>query len=286
MNWFARLELKFLIIFLKRYENFTTQTNDFILKLAFKLINTLPGRYVNEIKFILGNFIFSDRFFETHEIEILNLFKNDYLILLNNSDKLDETGLPSYWPYLPLFVIYCASQNPEINLTNQISEDRLIKMTLQYTLLIESKISSLLQPTDRLIYSMLPFFSTEGRFLDADIKELLQTMMIKLRGYNFDFDVKIMDKISFETFYIAFLEQFQSMSYGDSMFGALLMVPLEQKYDVKWRKIVWSEHAAVLRFITCSESEVSFFFLICFEYFLYIQYNLWVFNCLYITRET
>lgn len=276
MNWFARLELKFLIIFLKRYENFTAQTNDFILKLSFKLINTLPGRYLNEIRFVLENFIFSPRFFESHEIEILNLFKNDYLTLLKNTDKLDERGLPSYWPYLPLFVIYRASQNPDIKLTDQLSEERLIKMTLQYTSLIESKISSLLKPTDRLIYTMLPFFSAEGKFLDADIKELLQGMVMKLRGVDFNFDVKLMDdKISFEIFYIAFLEQFQGMSYGDPMFGALVMAPLQQKYDVKWRKMVWSEHVAVLRFITCSENEVSLAMfdsylkiLICIRYFI------------------
>lgn len=36
------------------------------------------------------------------------------------------------------------------------------------------------------------------------------------------------------------------------------MIPLTTQYDNKYRKMVWSEHVAVLRFISCTEDELIF----------------------------
>lgn len=38
----------------------------------------------------------------------------------------------------------------------------------------------------------------------------------------------------------------------------MVMVPLATQYDVKWKKMVWSEHVAVLRFISCADDELVF----------------------------
>lgn len=62
------------------------------------------------------------------------------------------------------------------------------------------------------------------------------------------------DNVNFENLYIALLDHFQGASYGNGTFGALVLAPLAQKYNIKWRQMVWSEHAAVLRFIQCDES--------------------------------
>lgn len=64
-------------------------------------------------------------------------------------------------------------------------------------------------------------------------------------------------KFNFENLFIAFLDQFQGASYGDNTFGRLVMAPLAQKHDIKWRQIIWSEHLHVLRFITFTEQEVN-----------------------------
>lgn len=55
------------------------------------------------------------------------------------------------------------------------------------------------------------------------------------------------------------LNQFQSAGYADKLFSAVLMVPLATQYDVKWRKMVWSEHVAVLRFVSCETDEELIF---------------------------
>lgn len=66
------------------------------------------------------------------------------------------------------------------------------------------------------------------------------------------------DTFDFASFYTVLLNQFQSAGYADKLFSALLMVPLATQYDVKWRKMVWSEHVAVLRFVSCTEDELIF----------------------------
>lgn len=71
--------------------------------------------------------------------------------------------------------------------------------------------------------------------------------------------ISFAEKFNFENLYISFLDQFQGCSYGDKTFGALVMVPLAQKHNIKWRHMLWSEHVHVLRFVACTEQDVNDF---------------------------
>lgn len=77
-----------------------------------------------------------------------------------------------------------------------------------------------------------------------------------------DFDYSnrfsFLDNFDFESFYTVFLNQFQGSGYGDPLFSALVMVPLAVQHDIKFRKMVWGEHVAVLRFVTCTEESLLF----------------------------
>ncbi|CAA9993298.1 unnamed protein product [Nesidiocoris tenuis] len=53
------------------------------------------------------------------------------------------------------------------------------------------------------------------------------------------------------------LEQYAGVSYCDPVFCRYILVPLAQKHDVKYKKIVWSELAYILRLIRSSPSEVN-----------------------------
>lgn len=64
-------------------------------------------------------------------------------------------------------------------------------------------------------------------------------------------------KCRFENLYALFVDHFQAASYGDELFSSLVMVPLAQKYNNKWRRRVWSDYASALRFLNCDESLVS-----------------------------
>lgn len=67
------------------------------------------------------------------------------------------------------------------------------------------------------------------------------------------------DDISFEALYRHFLERFQGYPYESEIFSAMVMVPLAQKYDVKWRKMVWMEYMVAMRYVNCDECLVSSF---------------------------
>lgn len=158
-------------------------------------------------------------------------------------------------------------------------ESEIILTALSYSYLVEQNGISLVSPTQKLMYLMTSFLGPDTKFLDSTIKNVIQQTFLSLTSSNakvsnwgqfnsdglpisnptpiFNFEVKLEGKKSFESLYFVFLDVFQSSGYGDALFSALVMVPLAQRYDVKWRKRVWSEHAAVLRFITCKEDQVS-----------------------------
>lgn len=107
---------------------------------------------------------------------------------------------------------------------------------------------------------MISYLGKENAFLDADIKNLLENFVrssFKSQD-SLDFD-KFAGKFNFENLYISFLDQFQGVSYSDFTFGRLVMVPLAQKHNIKWRQMIWSEHVHVLRFVSCLETEVRIY---------------------------
>ena len=52
------------------------------------------------------------------------------------------------------------------------------------------------------------------------------------------------------------LEQFEGVSFGDSLFGSFVLFPLQQRFDVTFRKVVWAEHPLVLRALSAPVKEV------------------------------
>lgn len=47
--------------------------------------------------------------------------------------------------------------------------------------------------------------------------------------------------------YTLLLEQFSAVSYGDFLFGSFILLPLQQRFPVSLRKLVWEDHPQVLR---------------------------------------
>lgn len=59
-----------------------------------------------------------------------------------------------------------------------------------------------------------------------------------------------MYRLIFAFSYRQLLEQFAAVSYCDRVFGQYILVPLQQKHNIKYKKILWSEMAAVLRLLS------------------------------------
>lgn len=190
--------------------------------------------------------------------------------------KWQEPILPRDWIYLPILSLYSRSQEVETGpkvvgehakkLAEQIAAEKefIITYSLEWVLFNELCFPDLLKDidvTDRLCRIMCVFLCDQSLFLNARIKRLLQKCALNLfkQKDDFNFDKQLVGLHNFQDFYTQFLEQFQSVSYGDSTFAACVLVPLAQKHNVKWRKLIWSEYAGCLRALDCPEE------LLCYE---------------------
>lgn len=138
-------------------------------------------------------------------------------------------------------------------------EKDVISSTIAFLSLQNANDLGMLNKTEQFVYTMIAFLEKKNSFLDEDIKSLLSKFVQSTftSHASLDFDADLSSKLNFENLYIAFLDHFQGASYGDHTFGQLVMVPLAQKHNIKWRKMIWSEHLHALRFVSCSETEVN-----------------------------
>ncbi|CAG9558898.1 unnamed protein product [Danaus chrysippus] len=204
-----------------------------------------------------------------------------------NANKIEISGnivlkewrdpvLPRDWIYLPILSLYSSSQatpSPEvigehaIRVKQQIAAEKemLVKCSLQWIVFNEMCFPDLLKDidiTDRFCRIMCVYLCDNSLFLDKTIQVLLKKCIQLLfrKGNDFNFDKQLTGLNNFQDFYTQFLEQFQSVSYGDPIFAACVLVPLAQRHNVKWRKLLWSEYAGCLRALDCPESYLCYEF--------------------------
>ncbi|XP_063832823.1 RNA polymerase II-associated protein 1 [Ostrinia nubilalis] len=189
--------------------------------------------------------------------------------------KWQEPILPRDWIYLPILMLYSKSQvvdtAPKVFGENArraalqaiAQKELIICCSLEWILFNELCFSDLLKDidvTDRFCRIMCVYLCDSSLFLDARIKVLLRkcTQILFKQKASFNFDKELMGLSNFQDFYTQFLEQFQSVSYGDATFAACVLVPLAQKHNVKWRKLLWSEYAGCLRALDCPEDMLCY----------------------------
>ncbi|CAG4931566.1 unnamed protein product [Colias eurytheme] len=188
--------------------------------------------------------------------------------------KWQEPILPRDWIYLPILSLYSKSQEkPEPTVVGEhakkvaqklaTEKEIIIRSSLEWILFNELCFPDLLNDidlTDRLCRLMCVFLCDNSLFLDAKIKLLLTkcTQILFKKGTKFNFDKELMGLNNFQDFYTQFLEQFQSVSYGDHTFAACVLVPLAQRHNVKWRKLLWSEYAGCLRALDCPDKMLCY----------------------------
>ena len=57
--------------------------------------------------------------------------------------------------------------------------------------------------------------------------------------------------------YMLFLDQYEAVSFGDPVFGAYVLLPMQQCQNCLLRRAVWQERSNLLRTLTLSVREVS-----------------------------
>ncbi|XP_023944817.2 RNA polymerase II-associated protein 1 [Bicyclus anynana] len=205
--------------------------------------------------------------------KVINIKQEEpnYSIVLK---EWQEPVLPRDWIYLPILSLYCTSQ--EINLSPSVSvldnkiskqleteKESIIRCSLEWVLFNEVMFPDLIndiEVTDRFCRLLCVFLCDSSLFLDKNINLLLRKCMKILykNPQKFNFDKQITGLSNFQDFYTQILEQFQSVSYGDHTFASCVLVPLAQKHNVKWRKLLWSEYAGCLRALDCPLDDLCY----------------------------
>ncbi|KPI98938.1 RNA polymerase II-associated protein 1 [Papilio xuthus] len=189
--------------------------------------------------------------------------------------KWKEPILPRDWIYLPILTLYGNSQ--EVKSTPKVAgehaskvaeqeaktKELILNSSLEWILFNEMCFPDLLKEidvTDRFCRIMCVFLCDNSLFLEPSIKLLLRkcTEVLFKSGNKFNFDKDLTGLNNFQDFYMQFLEHFQGVSYGDPCFAACVLVPLAQRHNVKWRKMLWSEYAGCLRALDCPDDYLCY----------------------------
>lgn len=276
-NFLAKQELGLLFKLLSFNGFFGAMSNKDILLVTLRILSCLTAEHVDQIDNLCTRIVFTEKMLNFPQTK-LNEWKEIYLetlviphrVMISPVDV--NLTLPSYstpilpldWPYLLLKSILnkYLKQN-EVSNIQEFSHSDVITVTFNFVELLEKSNLQITSLTEKLMYLMIAFMGPNSEFLEPHMKVLLkrhvEAFFEQCSDTKLDFDGQFEGKSKFENLYVLFLDHFQAASYGDDMFGALVMVPLAQKYDPKWRKIVWSEHASVLRFIGCKVDQVGYY---------------------------
>ncbi|XP_050083834.1 RNA polymerase II-associated protein 1 isoform X2 [Anopheles aquasalis] len=272
-----------------------TSTNDeLLLRLAFFVTFTLSEAFYQELLKLFDGIIFVKRYYGNNgpadcpsvSQADLHRWKLSYTLLAESNMANSEMSprdhgneftmaewkkplLARTWPYSPLYLMVEKLEKGSNNSRKEMAlfnEANILDMALRFTELVEAVGIDLADCTERLMYLIAAFLGPDSKFLQPDFTPLIdrriaalrtETRMANPRLSVFNFEAARMEnKKSFYALYLLALDIFQSSSYGHAGFGSLLMAPLAQKYEVRWRNMVWSEYVAVLRFITCGAEEL------------------------------
>ncbi|NWJ09131.1 RPAP1 protein, partial [Crypturellus undulatus] len=166
--------------------------------------------------------------------------------------------LPSDWPFFPLINLYNKVTNAETRGTvlNTLPLDLVntVSWNLQWVLLLETWRAKILQsiPTAAKLARLMCVFLTGGDlFLEAPIHcytaALLSLYCQPKALDSLNLDAPLPGVASFHDLYTSLLEQFEGVSFGDPLFGAFVLVPLQRRFSIHLRLAVFGEHTSILR---------------------------------------
>ncbi|XP_011647718.1 RNA polymerase II-associated protein 1-like [Pogonomyrmex barbatus] len=147
----------------------------------------------------------------------------------------DQTAMPKVWLFLPLVHIYTNCKN-DVKLQ---LEDKNSILTVLSLALILPYLMDRLSPTLRFSRLILVYLC-DIAYLNNDVSVLLLNIfsnLLKTYYGRLNFRMELPGLSSFTDLFTALCEHFCSSSYGDDD------VPMTQRHDPHYRKLLWSEHA-------------------------------------------
>ncbi|XP_066280057.1 RNA polymerase II-associated protein 1-like [Branchiostoma lanceolatum] len=166
--------------------------------------------------------------------------------------------LPTDWVFLPLVQLHSLANSLESRgyPVESLPADVVTTVTnsLRLILMLEmwrTETLTCLTPAAKLTRLMCVFLTGSELFLDGSVHHLLSSL---LRHYTqpgvlttLDFNTPIPGITSFYDLYKSLLGQYEATSFGDSLFASFVLLPLQQKFGVGFKKLLLSEHDAVFR---------------------------------------
>ncbi|XP_076753845.1 RNA polymerase II-associated protein 1 [Xylocopa sonorina] len=267
-SWYTRSELFFLVAIVNAASLLKDKLEDrmihIIWKIAVRLVSSLPADCPFDVKSMLEIALSEKKLnleLVTNELGKLNLNANVGDIKLNLScdvaslykcyialnGEWDQAAMPKDWLYLPIVHIYTKCRN-----NNKCNDDD--KVVILTVLSLELVLPDLVEKLSvSLRFSRLVLmYLCDTLYLSNDVSILLTKVVTTLLKDNYkelNFTVDLPGLNSFTDLFTAMCEHFCSTSYGDYGFSMTLLVPIAQRHDVHYRKLLWSEHAGLLRYI-------------------------------------
>lgn len=164
-----------------------------------------------------------------------------------------EPLLPTDWPFQPLIHLYHQSSDAPSGLapTNTLGTAMRV---LQWVLVLESwRPEALLAvpPAARLARLMCVFLVDSELFRETPIQHLVAALLAQLCQpqvlLSLRLDCPLPGLASFPDLYASFLEHFEAVSFGDHLFAALVLFPLQRRFSVTLRLTLFGEHMGALR---------------------------------------
>ncbi|XP_061173807.1 RNA polymerase II-associated protein 1-like [Saccostrea echinata] len=176
-----------------------------------------------------------------------------------------ETLLPLDWMYLPLIDLYNRFSSVGADVQNALSKTEVSTVTsvLRWVYLLERsqpQVTESVSVTLRVSRVMCTFLTGNNLFMDKTVYLYLAALLRefstpRLLG-QFNFDEQIPGIVSFYDLYSALLQQFEAVSFGDSLFSCYILLPIQQKHSLQLRKALWMEHSGILRYMHISLKEI------------------------------
>ncbi|XP_036874702.2 RNA polymerase II-associated protein 1 isoform X1 [Manis javanica] len=164
-----------------------------------------------------------------------------------------EPLLPTDWPFLPLVHLYHQASDTPSGLPPADAVGTAMR-ALQWVLLLESWRPQALwavPPAARLAWLMCVFLVDGELFRETPIQHLVAALLARLCQPevlpNLNLDCPLPGLTSFPDLYANFLEHFEAVSFGDHLFGALVLLPLQRRFSVTLRLALFGEHVGALR---------------------------------------
>lgn len=277
-SWYTRPEL-YLATGVVRAVNFlgdlaNIHAQEVALRIAIKLVSTLPGDASTAVCEILRTILSNDRLKleklsndlnslklcaelgqssnrETAEsitsVQLPNNISSIYEEFVSSSGSWEQAAMPKDWLYLPLVAAYTDHKN-KLDWNDDYTMKIVALLSLELSM---PELSRDLSPSlrfSRLILICL----CDTVYLNENVAVLLMkatTSILKKYHDKLDFSSDLPGLSSFTDLFTSLCENFCANSYGNDVFSMVLLVPIAQRHDVHYRKLLWSEHAGALRYL-------------------------------------